>query len=266
MPSRKKAKGKARKAAKEAKEKESRAVVTANQRQERSLAMQLQQLKISSAASPTQCFHDRLPLSAGDQKICRDFISTFLAAFLSEDNVGLAFVLAQEATIDEYAEVYDSKLDAVISMLLDTGTECILGGHNRTARNPHKTAQTFASLVGYFEDCMAVCSSITGAFSKTTKIIELESADDHSLVSFYRKRIPCSCLDEKYKEVKSVKKMGRCFNPNCSHPGGMVERSKMLSCSRCGYANYCSVECQKAFRKAHRVHCDEVVKMKAALD
>jgi hypothetical protein len=265
MPSRKKAKGKARKAAKEAKEEEDRAVVNvaAGQRQERSLATQLQRLVISAK---TKCFHGRHPLSAGETKICRDFIAAFLTVLHSEANVGLAFALAQEATIDEYAEVYDSKLDGVISILLFTGTECILGGHNHISTNPHKTAQTFASLVGYFEDYMAVCSSTAEAISKTTKIIELGSADDHTLVSFYRKRITCSCLDEKYEEVKSVKKMGRCFNPNCSHPGGMVERSKMLSCARCGYANYCSVECQKAIWKAHRVHCDEVVKWKAAFD
>ena len=61
MPSRKTAKGKARKAAKEAKAKEeSQAVVTANQRQEgSSLEAQMQRLVINNAtATPLKCQHD----------------------------------------------------------------------------------------------------------------------------------------------------------------------------------------------------------------
>ena len=89
-----------------------------------------------------------------------------------------------------------------------------------------------------------------------TKILELQSADDHTLVSYYRKRIPCSCLDKKYKEVKSVKKMGLCRNPNCSLPdNGRVERRKMFSCTRCGVVNYCSVKCQRADWNRHRKGC-----------
>ena len=126
--------------------------------------------------------------------------------------------------------------------------------------------QSCAMLACYFEEWIAVNVHKNQATLRWAKLIELNSADDHTLVSYYRKRIPCSCLDDKYKEVKSVKKMGLCYNSTCSHPGDRVERSKMFTCTRCGDANYCSVECQKAFRKAHRVHCDEVVKMKAALD
>ena len=75
MPSRKKAKGKARKAAKkaEAKEEGSRAVgeVVASQRQvqEEKLEALMEQVIISDP-SPTLCRHGYPPLSAGDEKIC----------------------------------------------------------------------------------------------------------------------------------------------------------------------------------------------------
>ena len=113
---------------------------------------------------------------------------------------------------------------------------------------------------------MAVTWHKTVTMANVTKLADLISADDHTLVSYYRKRISCSCLDQKYEEVKSVKKMGRCYNQNCSHPGGKVERSKMFSCTRCGVASYCSVECQRAAWKEHREKCDKIVQVKAAFN
>ena len=256
MPSRKKAKGKARKASKEAKakEEESRAVVevAANQRQEESIEAMLQRLTI--------CSHGCSSLSAGEKKIYEDFIKAYIDAFFSEQEVDLekGLLTATDATVEVYGGIYDSKLDRVISMLLSEGTQCILDGNNVRAK-------LYASFACYFENFMA-CFRKTQAVFNWTKILELESADDHSLISYYRKRISCSCLDEKYKEVKSVKKMGFCFNPSCSLPERKVERCKMFSCTRCGEANYCSVECQRAAWKEHKEFCDSNVEKKAAFD
>ena len=126
MPSRKKAKGKARKAAKEAKarEEESRAVnVSAGQGhvQEELFAAMMQELRISYVASQT-CQHGLGQLSADEGKICEDFINAYLAAYRSRDEVGEAIIAAACATSKEYADVYASKLDKVISMVLASGT------------------------------------------------------------------------------------------------------------------------------------------------
>ena len=130
MPSRKKAKGKARKAAKEAKakaEEEESEAVTA-------LGTQLQQLRIN-AASQQLCSHGLIQSSAGEEKIIVDFINAFIAKFRSvKHDVGAALVTAQEATIVEYTEVYVSKLDTVISILLSYGTKCILDGDKKVLR------------------------------------------------------------------------------------------------------------------------------------
>jgi hypothetical protein len=84
----------------------------------------------------------------------------------------------------------------------------------------------------------------------TTKLAELIDADEHTLVSYFRK--PCSCLDQKYAEVKSIKNLGWCNNTTCSRPDGMVERSTMLSCTRCRQAYYCSQECQAQDWRFHK--------------
>eukprot|EP00984_Skeletonema_dohrnii_P011930 scaffold4786_cov142-Skeletonema_dohrnii-CCMP3373.AAC.4 len=47
-----------------------------------------------------------------------------------------------------------------------------------------------------------------------------------------------------------------CFNPGCSWPNQMAERSKMFYCTRWYTTNYCSIECQKADWKRLKVDCD----------
>ncbi len=150
-------------------------------------------------------------------------------------------------------------MDAIISVLLSGGTRCILDGDNDASRS-------YATLVCHFEEWTAVKMRKSKALINWAKIVELDRADDHTLVQYYRKRIPCVCLDKKYKEVKSVKKIGYCYNSSCSQPGNLAERSKMFCCTRCGLANYCSVECQKVDWKSHKEFCNINVKMKATFD
>ncbi len=273
MLSRKKAKGKARKAAKQASKasaKESQEVVATNQQEQEevSLEAQMQLLQIINSQSQISCAHGcpELLLSSGDLRLCQDFINAFLtvAESFSEETGGImdAFVAAHQATAEEFAEVYLSKLEVVVLILLCSGTQYILDENNRPA-------YIQAMLGCYFEEWIAVFVRKTKALIKWSKIFELDGADDHTLlVQYYRKRIPCSCLDKIYEEVKSVKKIGWCYNPNCSRPNQMAVRSKMFSCTRCGQANYCSIECQKANWNAHRAFwfCDRDMNAKAAFD
>ena len=260
MPSRKKAKGKARRAAKQAKEEESQAVVAAaNQRQGGGPPLEAQQrLQINSTA--TKCSHGIVHLSPDDKKICKDFLIIFITVYnAGGDEVGESLNRAYKATAQTYPNVYPSKLDSVVSILLNNGTQCILEGDNHYA-------PCFAMFARFFEEYLAVEVHETKATINWAKIYELNGADVHTLVKYYRKRISCSCLDEKYNEVKSVTKMGMCYNVNCGLPNQMVERSTMLYCTRCGDVNYCSIECQKAAWEGHKEFCDQIAEMKAAFD
>ena len=267
MPSRKKEKGKARRAAKEATKEEaetaekSQAVVAeANQQQEGSLEAQMKRLQINSTA--INCSHGLDSLPPDDTKICLDFLTTFITvsdAAGVDKLLGEALVRACKSTAEKYPDVYSSKLELVVSILLCAGTKCILEGDNHNAR-------CYAIFARFFEEYLAVDMRETKATMNWAKINELNRSDDHTLVKYYRKRIPCSCLDEKYNEVKSVTKMGICNNVNCGLPNRMAERSKMFYCTRCGDVNYCSIECQKADWEGHRGVCDAVVEWKTAFD
>ena len=62
------------------------------------------------------------------------------------------------------------------------------------------------------------------------RVNDLLIGDDRRRVSYLKKRIPCSCLDAKFKELKSLPKMGMCCAADCSFPKRRVKLSAMLSC------------------------------------
>lgn len=243
MVSKKKAKGKARKAAKALREQ-------AEQQRETS-ALETQKsgrVKINDAV----CYH-------GYWKEER-FVTEFIKAFLDEYNdptkgrdLKESLEGARKATYEnaKYAVVWkdEDKLELVISCFLFVATRHVLNGITQQA-------SVNVCIANYLEQHVACTFRHTQSVIAGPKISELLDADIHTVVSYLRKRIPCSCLDKKYQEVKNIKKMGECCNPRCSLPENRVERSKMLCCTRCRQVNYCSRECQKAAWPTHKANCD----------
>ena len=250
---RKRNQGKARKAAKaKAREEatESNNQVTNQQRQ--SLADRLQ----TGNSNSTKCYHGFEKMNKISRDITANFVEAFHACFQRGSNsVFNSLVTAENATMEEFAEVWtdSSKLKSVVSFFLSVGAQHILDDDYDHARD----CATFAR---YFEQYIAVKLDQTQAIMNWPKLFEAYRGDIHTLVKFYRRRIPCSCLDEKYDEVKCITKVGICYNPDCRlTPSGEVDRSKTMYCSRCRSVTYCSRECQKADWAVHRPSCDECV-------
>ncbi len=219
--------------------------------------------KSVAANDSNGCYHGYVKIEAEDDVIALALADTFMAAFGRAGGAGvhgnfrLNLRAATEAVIKEYSCVWfdPAKLRQVVSLIVFNGTQAVLEGEL------HK-AQFLSAIACYFEDVAAIFSGEKDRLG-LAKFSELFFCDEHTLVTYLRKRIPCSCLDEKYKEVKSITKTGTCCNPLCSLPDRFrVERSKMLSCARCGDANYCSRECQKVDWQRHKEPCDEAVNWK----
>jgi len=73
-------------------------------------------------------------------------------------------------------------------------------------------------------------------------------------IHFYNKRIPCSCLKERYSQVKNCQDRGAvCFR--CKQ---LTNRKTLMACGRCKYAQYCSKECQVADWPSHKATCKKM--------
>lgn len=197
-----------------------------------------------------KCWHGFKPLCGTQRVLCYEFVKTFgtvhdEAMARNEDG----FVHGIRATEVKHPEAWNDILciESIICYCLCTGTDHLL-------REEYSGARLYATLARYLQEVIAVHGNIQNDIY-WTKVFELSGADEHTLVKFFRRRIPCSCLNEKYKEVKHVTKLGICYNPACSLPDRKTERCKLRHCTRCRQANYCSIECQKADWKSHRKTC-----------
>jgi len=163
--------------------------------------------------------------------------------------LGETFTSAFEATMAKFPEEWKdaSKIGLVVTHWVAEGTQCLLDGDIEKACN-------YASSAYFIQDVFSFLNG-TKATPNCARVQELVDADEHTLVSFLKKHIPCCCLDEKYKEVKSTTKMSLCYNEHCCLPDRKVERSKANPCSRCRSAFYCSRECQVADWKRHKFIC-----------
>ena len=170
-------------------------------------------------------------------------------------------LLATDATMDKFAEEWNdaAKIVEAMSFLLYEGAQAVLDGDI-------DHAQIMAVLVRYFEEHIAVELKQTKALTSWPKLHEASEADIHTLVTFFKKRIPCSCLDEKHKEVKDITKVSICYNPQCPIPQGEVERRKTMCCSGCRMVIYCSRECQKADWAEHKSKCGRAIAKRAEFE
>ena len=201
-------------------------------------------------SQPENCLHGFPP--SQELSGVKPFLKLFWSKFVEkeDDDVTLEqrFQVAIDITCIRYWSMWGSDdLQMITSILLHNGTRDTRKGFLPNAR-------AIAAITCFFEQWIAI-SSNSQCDWYFAKIHELFNADEHTLVNYFRNRIPCSCLDDKHKEVRPIIKMGICCNPQCSLPGRKLERAAMESCEQCRLAHYCSRHCQKKDWKRHKDAC-----------
>jgi len=154
-----------------------------------------------------------------------------------------------------YEEAIQKKL---LPRLLRVGTDCLLAGTDCLLKDDLKEyysmlasvvaiAAVFCQHSFYEDDILA--SRDMGIYRDM-----LQGSLWYDTVKFFAKRIPCNCLKEIYSRAKSEPKLVYC--QNCKKG---KDRKHMFLCGGCMWAHYCSVECQEAHYSSHCSLCKNLV-------
>ena len=156
-------------------------------------------------------------------------------------------------TFNTYPEVWndDSHRKMARGSLLRIGTNMILGKVPLSGM-PKDIAYAVVVLENY--DGSGVIDSTFNSFAVASKYRDLRCGESFSVrdeLKIYRKRITCSCLKKMHLEVrKTFPKLGIC--KNCQQE---KDRTLLSVCSKCRVSQYCSRECQFEDWPRHKNFC-----------
>jgi len=136
------------------------------------------------------------------------------------------------------------------SLLANLGTNLIL-----RLLSPSKSKRWISAFVlgvatisfNYMKDDMRKAFT-----SSTAKAYLLDFQDGHcyDIIKFFHKRIPCQCLKKVYLKERSKPRLSICNN--CT---AKKDRSQLYQCNGCRYIHYCGLKCQRSDWPEHQPRC-----------
>ena len=209
------------------------------------------------------CDHGLGIVISGDNNhpVITSFLDTFFvnsaANMTIPDNLRCVF------NFNSHSQMWknESSRNNVINIFIAIGTNLLLW--NDTNKELFsEVASEIARAVVIFENY----NTETGDFGSTinnrlvcSKAIKLHpsgSSSERDVLKFFRKRTACSCLKKMHLETrKTLPKLGMCNH--CLEEAG---RESLMVCSRCRIDQYCTRECQIAHWPEHKRDCDMYVK------
>eukprot|EP00984_Skeletonema_dohrnii_P012311 scaffold4982_cov92-Skeletonema_dohrnii-CCMP3373.AAC.2 len=210
MVSRKKARGKARKAAAKARaEKEFAAF----------MSFSLAKFKKSS------CTHGWNHDEYRDSHDCHNFLESVLDVFCrSESTVFIFDDAAEKAALQyKYPEIWKdpTKLEWIASAFVSIGVEAIIHEDDNVSRGLLSLYSAINSEWIHQHVAFALHKSMPAMYS--ARLNELIHVSKRRLVSYLKKRIPCSCLNSLYNVVKHLPKQERSNSVRCGAVRLVVE-------------------------------------------
>ena len=243
MTSRKRNKGRDRKAKKAALEAEK---VESERSEVRSVWHAWARGLDGSGGVITPCNHGSLTIPDKNYPVSC-FIDTFFLNALNNMHTLHSIV----DTFQRHTEVWknESYRKMAIRILVHIGTNSF---HYKGTSMPQEVTRAIVILENYRAG--HVDSSIYNRVV-ATKLRDVHwsgSSVERDMLKFYRKRTTCLCLKKRHLEArKSQSKLG-----GCDHCGEEKERALLMVCSRCGIMQYCSRACQVANWRLHKEVCD----------
>ena len=256
MPSRKRNKGRDRKAKKDAERMESEREIVRN------VWLGLARGLNEKGRVITQCNHGALTIPKNNAHPVVSFMDTFFDNMLYKT---MATSPNLYDTLQKHADVWNnvSQRKTAMNILLSIGTNQLLdddflGPMDLALYLSHAIAflENYASSVVVLEnyDGRDIESTMNCpvAETKVRDIFNSGSCVGRDVLKFYRKRTACSCLKKMHLEARKTQpKTGL-----CSHCNVVKRRALLMVCSRCRIEQYCSRECQVSDWSKHKCRCD----------
>jgi len=237
--SRKRNKGKERKAKQQAKKEEKTRVCLRNLWKER--------------ATNSTCNHGCDIIPADGHPISNfmdEFYMNLFKKCMNQDSDRVIFK-AMRHTLETQLEVWnnESYRKLAISIFIAIGTNNLL----KEETSPTDIAHAIV-LLEHYNGSGDIVESMLQSPVLSSKLRDLNptSSSRRDCLKFYRKRTTCKCLKKLHLEARKTEpKVGLCY-----HCKEEKERASLSVCSRCMVYQYCSRECQVVDWPSHEAKCD----------
>ena len=164
---------------------------------------------------------------------------------------------------DEHIGVWnnDKNRQSAIDTLVTFGTDLIIGANGESYSLNLEMAKESALAIQILEDHDGKCTDLTlTSLTPDNSSKAKNLCSDREIIRFYKKRINCGCLEDKYKQIKKDIPNRLRFCDNCEK---FVERSTLMACASCKLTLYCSKTCQtQHWKKSHKEECSKIVATK----
>ena len=192
-------------------------------------------------------------------------VSCFMDTFYTNAEKGIASLVNLRDTFQLHPTVCwnnASHRQMARNVLVCIGTNSLLqletdkGIHTSTDDIRFQVARYMSDVIMVLENYHETAGDIELAtYSRTAASKRRDIVGDNmirDLLKLYSKRITCSCLKKMYSEArKTLPKVGSCGSCN-----KVMERSSLMVCSKCRVHQYCCRECQVASWPVHKESCE----------
>ena len=137
----------------------------------------------------------------------------------------------------------------IMSILMRYGTNVILNETNNDGTEKARVIAMAVSILDNYSGDGDFTAAKCRAVAKMRNISH--GGGKRDILRFYSRKNPCSCLKKKYSDAKKEPKIGICFGCNQEK-----ERSSLMECNRCKFAQYCSRKCQASDWNDHEKQCE----------
>jgi hypothetical protein len=157
-----------------------------------------------------------------------------------------------------HQEVFDNDMYRkwAIDILVRIGIKACADDHE----DGTKAAKSYALYIMHLESYNGEGDDILAAMFRSGMLLtlsDLQHGGEKDIIRFFMKRTTCSCLKERYKQIKISHPTSKSRCDNCHQ---VKDRRSIMLCGRCKTRQYCSIECQSVDWPKHKIdQCDKII-------